>query len=130
VTVSAKPNAGCIGDTTTLSSALHGERLWRRVADRDYVTRDGRQTVLAVWETGCMICGTSFRVATPKIGRSKSLEVVTRERHRMTPAETGKLRFAKAGARRGIFEAIKREKLAAGNCAGRATKKRCAGQVL
>jgi hypothetical protein len=32
--------------TVAIPSVLHGERVWRRVGERDHVTRDGRAIVL------------------------------------------------------------------------------------
>ena len=89
------------------SSALHGERLWRRVGTRDHVTRDGRSVVLAVWQSTCVICGDPFEVATPSsvssVEGSKSFLVTTCPTHRMTPVEVSKLLFAKAADRPGIM---------------------------
>ena len=104
--------AQTIAETVSLSSALHGERIWRRVATRDHVARDGRHITLAIWQTACVICGNPFQISAPLSGRSNALEVVTCPAHRMTPSEAGKLRFAKALARPAVFEAIKRAKLA------------------
>ena len=63
----------------TIQSALHGERIWRRVGERDHTTRDGRPTVLALWELACVICGQGFEVTTAAnvaaVEQSKSLLV-------------------------------------------------------
>jgi hypothetical protein len=42
--------------TLTLTSFIHGLRTWRRVGERERIRRDGRQTVLGVWRSTCVIC--------------------------------------------------------------------------
>jgi hypothetical protein len=49
-------------DELTFQSVLYGERKWRRVGERDHVTRDGRQVVIAVWESVCVVCHQPFRI--------------------------------------------------------------------
>ena len=50
-----------MGITVKIPSAIHGERIWRRVGTRDHVTRDaGRTVVLAVWQSCCVVCGGPF----------------------------------------------------------------------
>lgn len=102
--------------TLTIPSKLHGDRIWRRVGERPYTTRDGRPILLAVWETPCVICGEPFQIAlTPNIAsveKSRSFEVTTCPAHRMTPDERWRLKKrCKPSARRKKFEAIKKAKL-------------------
>ena len=96
--------------TLKVSSALHGERLWRRVGTRDHTTRDGRSVVLALWQSTCVVCGNPFEVtmrsSISSVEGSNSFEVTTCPAHRMTPSEVSKLRFAKAADRRALFEAM------------------------
>jgi len=93
------PDTPAAAATLTIASTLHGERLWRRVGERDHVTRDGRNIVLAVWQSTCVVCGEAFEVATPasiktvEQGR-RSFETTTCPAHRLTPSEVAKLRFA------------------------------------
>ena len=98
-------------------STIHGERIWRRVGERDHVTRDGRAIALAVWETPCVICGEPFQITIPMkcttSEQSKSFEKTTCPEHLMTPYESGRLGAAKADKRRALFEVIKRDKLIA-----------------
>ena len=98
----------------TVTSYL-GDRVWRRVGERDYTTRAGKPTVLAVWETPCAVCGAPFQIMTPTTAtgeKTKSFTSSTCPVHRMTPSESMKLRYAKTEKRRDVFEAIKRMKLA------------------
>jgi hypothetical protein len=104
------------GTTLTVQSAIHGERIWQHVGQRDHVTHDGRAMVLAVWETHCVVCGAPFQAATPgKVTareQSSTFNCTTCPRHRMTPTEISRLRRAKATDRRAIFEEIRKAKLA------------------
>ena len=99
----------------TISSALHGERTWRRVGIRDYLTSDVRQVGLAVWESECAVCGARFQIAAPmgaaSIEQSASFGLTTCPAHRMTPSEAGRLSVANLDDRRWAFECIKRQKL-------------------
>jgi hypothetical protein len=105
-----------IETTLTVQSAIHGERIWRRVGDRDHETRDGRAMVLAVWETPCVVCGGVFQIATlphyVSAEHSKILGSTTCPDHRMTQSEISRLRYAKATARHSIFDEIRKAKLA------------------
>ncbi len=102
-----------IADTLTISSTIHGDRVWRRVGERPHVTRDGRHIVLATWETPCVICGKPFQISLPtgvrSIRQSKGFEAVTCPDHRMTTSEAARLRHRGKAA----LTAIKRRKLAA-----------------
>jgi hypothetical protein len=102
--------------TITIPSILQGERIWRRVGERDHVTRDGRAMVLAVWETPCAVCREPFQIATPphyiSAEHSKVFEAATCPRHRMTPTEMNKLRRVTGEDRRSLFEEIRKAKLA------------------
>jgi hypothetical protein len=92
-----------------VSSALHGERIWRRIGTRDHVTRDGRTVLLSVWQSSC---GDPFEVTTPSsVEQSNSFLQTTCPAHRMTPSEAGRLRFAKKGQ---APEGIRTRKLARG----------------
>ena len=116
---STNPKARKMTDAQTLiiPSSIHGERLWRRVAERPYTTRDGRSTVLLVWQSTCVICGKPFEITTPSgvkaVKQSASFGMTTCPEHRLTPAEVGKLGVAKKDKRRAVFEALKRRKLKA-----------------
>lgn len=103
-------------ETLTISSAFHGERLWRCAGERDHTTRDGRQIVLTLRETPCVICGAPFQVPTPmgvrSAEQSSSFLTTTCPAHRMTPAESA--RIARANDRRAVFGFIKQNKLMAG----------------
>jgi hypothetical protein len=100
-----------------MSSAIHGERLWRRVGTRDHVTRDERPIALALWQSTCVICGGPFEVTLPSsiasIEGSNSFLMTTCLAHRMRPSEISKLRSARKGDRRLLFEALRQRKLAA-----------------
>ena len=102
----------------TVSSFLHGERLWRHVGKREHSTRDGRTVSIAVWRSACVICGGPFEVATPigvkAVGQSRSFETTTCSEHRLSPSEAARLRFAKREKRRALFEAMRRQKLSRG----------------
>jgi hypothetical protein len=96
-------------------SAIHGERVWRRIGVRAHITRDGREMVLAVWETPCVICGEPFEIlSTMKVTSAAEghnfQKLVTCPAHRMTMSESTALRFA-GDYRRVVFEAIRRKKL-------------------
>jgi hypothetical protein len=102
--------------TLTISSALHGERIWRRVGERPYTTRDGRPILLAVWETLCTVCGAPFEITTTTRVRSaeqtKRFQATTCPAHRMTHSEIMKLMSRRPAIRRNAFETIKAAKLA------------------
>jgi hypothetical protein len=99
-----------------ISSNLHGERLWRRIATRGHVTRRGRATRLAIWQTACVICDGPFEIATrfraSSIDDDPGFRLTTCLEHRMSRPETQKLRFAKATTRHTVFENIQQQKLA------------------
>jgi hypothetical protein len=99
----------------SVSSPLHGERLWRRIAVKPYVNRAGKNVGLAEWQSNCVVCGKTFAVYTPghctSGEQSKSFETTTCPEHRMTPSEVSRLRFAKADDRCNVFASIKAQKL-------------------
>jgi hypothetical protein len=101
-----------------ISSDLHGERLWRRIATRCHMTPKGRVTRLAIWQSACVICGGPFEIATrfraSSIDDDQSFRLTTCLEHRMSRSETQKLQFAKATTRRAVFENIQKQKLAFG----------------
>lgn len=101
------------GAEITFESDVYGEFVWNRVGERDYVTRAGRRTIIAIWRAQCIFCGAAFEAATPVAADEtrQSLAVRTCPRHRMTHSEASELRWAGTG-NRARFEAIKREKLA------------------
>jgi hypothetical protein len=72
-------------DELTIRSAVHGDRVWRRIGERDYTCRDGREIVLAVWETRCVVCNAPFQIKL-SIGtkRSHAFETTTCPAHRMS----------------------------------------------
>lgn len=96
-----------------MPSRVHGERVWRRIRERDHTLQDGRNIRLADWESTCVICGERFQVATlasvDAIEKSSRFLMVTCPRHRLTPSEVSRLRRARG--RRRVFESIKRQKL-------------------
>jgi hypothetical protein len=97
--------------TVTVTSSLHGERVFRRVGYEPHRRVDGSETVLAVWEGTCVICGAPFKIRTSSgAKRGKAFDVRTCEQHRLTPAETMRLRFAKPADRHVVFESIKAAK--------------------
>jgi hypothetical protein len=110
--------AALTNDAPTIASMttpVHGQRIWRRIGEREHTTRDGRNVRLAVWESRCEVCGEPFQAAmlngiTP--AQSKAFELATCKRHRITGVERARLRWSKPGdERRATFEAIRREKL-------------------
>jgi hypothetical protein len=103
-----------MADAVTISSNLHGDRVWRRIGRRPHVTRDGRRVVLVTWASTCTICGATFTVETRRraeSGRDPAFAAVTCPRHRLTPAERGCLFAGDDNRRRRAFAAIKKEKL-------------------
>jgi hypothetical protein len=96
-------------------SPLHGDRIWRCIGERGHVTCDGREMVLAVWQTPCVICGEPFEILSTRVTRADQghfKKLVTCPRHRMTLSESTALRFARGDkSRRLVFEMIRRDKL-------------------
>jgi hypothetical protein len=92
-----------------------GGRRWRRVGEREHMTRDGGR-VVAVWESPCLICGEPFTITTSpgitSVEQSNSFSVMTCREHRLWPMESQKIWLAKPEDRREVFEEIKRKKLA------------------
>jgi hypothetical protein len=92
-----------------------GGRKWRRVGEREHMTRDGGR-VVAVWESACLICNEPFTVTTSpsvaSIDQSPAFSVMTCREHRLWPYESQKIWLAKPEDRRAVFEEIKRKKLA------------------
>jgi hypothetical protein len=74
-------------DELTIRSRLHGRRVWRRVGERDHLTRDDRRVTLAIWETPCVVCGEAFQVAvTSRCGRTThAFMTTTCPAHRRRP---------------------------------------------
>lgn len=102
--------------TLSMQSKLHGERIWRRVGERPYTTRAGRQIVLVAWETPCLICGEPFQVSARKgipANKNTDFVTVTCPAHRMTRSEVMRLRYAAPDRRPAVFQEIKAAKLAA-----------------
>lgn len=101
-------------ETFTVES-WQGPRTWRRTGGRDYVTRDGRNVVLGVWQSMCAVCGKPFEVVLPpgvrSAGQSKCFQLMTCAEHRLTASEGSRIRFAHADRRAAVFEAIKHKKL-------------------
>lgn len=52
-------------DIIQIRSPKHGVRIWNRVGEYPYVTRDGRQVLVAVWEGTCAVCRGPFQVTAP-----------------------------------------------------------------
>lgn len=44
---------------------LHGGQLYAPIATRPHTCRDGRETILAIWEAACAECGALFTTTTP-----------------------------------------------------------------
>jgi hypothetical protein len=88
----------------TITSNLHGERTFRRVRFIRYIRADGTEAGVAIWQGSCVICGAPFEVRTPQsvvsAEQSNSFCGVSCPAHRLTPAETTRLRFTKAAERR------------------------------
>ncbi len=107
----------CPPESITVQSSIHGKRTWRRIGERDHVTRDGRRVVLAVWETPCVVCGEAFTIATltrvTSAEKNPSFLMITCPNHRMTRREVGQMNWAKANRKTAVFEAIKKAKLSA-----------------
>ena len=84
-------------------SDLHGVRVWRRISTRGHVTRKGRATRLAIWQSTCAVCGDLFEIDTrfraSSVDADSNFRKVTCLKHRMTSPETQKLRFAKAASK-------------------------------
>ena len=97
-----------------IRSSIHGLRTWRRSGVRAHVTRDGREMILAVWETPCVICGEPFEILSMmKVERADqchSWKLTTCPPHRLTLSESTALRFARGDCRRTVFEMIRRDK--------------------
>jgi hypothetical protein len=94
-----------------ISSALHGERLWRRIATRGHVTRKKSATRLAIWRSACVVCGGPFEIAT-RFRASSVNDETTCPAHRMASSERMQMYRAKKTDRRAVFEDIRRRKLA------------------
>jgi hypothetical protein len=47
---------------TDTITARHGQRLFRRIGERDHINRYGRQAVVAIWQSNCVVCGQPFEV--------------------------------------------------------------------
>jgi hypothetical protein len=92
-----------------------GGRKWRRVGEREHITRDGGR-VVAVWESPCIICGEPFTVTTSpsvaSIDQSPAFSLTTCREHRLWPYESMKIWLAKPEDRRAVFEQIRAKKLA------------------
>lgn len=99
----------------TISSPVHGERVFERVGSKPYTRKDGTEITLAVWRGTCMVCGGPFELATPEGATSKETRfgVVACPQHRLTPSDVASLRASKADKRLAKFEAIKAAKLGA-----------------
>jgi hypothetical protein len=52
-------------DTITIRSRRHGDRVFRRVGERQYQCRDGRKITLVIWQVACVACGDPFEVTAP-----------------------------------------------------------------
>jgi hypothetical protein len=100
----------------TVSSALHGDRLWRRVGDAGRPAGP-RSWQLVEWSTACVVCGQPFSIkarstATPTT--SNSFTVTTCRTHRMSRQDIARLRRAGARKRAAVFSEIRARKLAEG----------------
>ena len=66
-------------------SRLHGERVWRRIGERDG---------WAIWASECVVCGGPVQITTllglRAIGSSRAFWTVTCPAHRLTKTESGK----------------------------------------
>jgi hypothetical protein len=103
-----------MADAVTISSKLHGDRVWHRLGRRTYTTKDGRRVALVTWASTCTICGATFTVETRRraeSGRDPAFAAVTCLRHRLNAAERGSLFAGDDNRRRRAFAAIKKEKL-------------------
>jgi hypothetical protein len=81
-------------DEVTVQSVIYGERKWRRVGERDHVTRGGRHVVLAVGESSCGICGQPLRIEPYDGGVSQESDcflMMTCREHRLSPYESMKV---------------------------------------
>jgi Bifunctional DNA primase/polymerase, N-terminal len=76
-------NLDLVFKTVTITSRLHGERIFRRVRTEPYQRADGTQTTIDVWTGSCVICGASFEVRTSRATqKSKVFGVTTCDTHR------------------------------------------------
>ena len=86
-------------------SRLHGERVWRRIGERDG---------WAIWASECVVCGGPVEITTllgvRAIGSSRAFSTTTCVAHHLTKSKSGKLR--QPATRREVFEAIRKAKLA------------------
>ena len=68
-------------------SCLHGERVWRRVGERDG---------WAIWVSECVVCGGPVEITTllgvRAIGSGHAFSTVTCTVHRLTKSKSGRLR--------------------------------------
>jgi hypothetical protein len=104
-----------MSDTVVIKLRLHGERVWRRIGERQAVRADGKATKLAIWASTCLVCGRPFEVTVPATsGRAASdaqFTLISCEQHRLTRADRGRLFQGPDERRRLAFEKIKAEKL-------------------
>lgn len=42
-----------------------GDQVYRKVSERQHITRSGRETTLSVWSTVCAACGCEFEATSP-----------------------------------------------------------------
>jgi hypothetical protein len=116
VGVSLKVNSESGFIELKISSALHGERLWRRIATRGHVTRKKSATRLAIWRSACVVCGGPFEIATrfraSSVNDDVGFRLTTCPAHRMASSERMQMYRAKKTDRRAVFEDIRRRKLA------------------
>jgi hypothetical protein len=103
--------------TLTISTPLHGRRLWRRCGSRQHVTLDGRAIVLVAWQSDCTVCGAPITIEAAEgavtIERCAKFRKSTCPRHRMTTAQTLPLRYAAPEQRRLLFERLRVDMLEA-----------------
>ena len=114
-----REGADCPTGITLVAKHWNGERVFRLVSCYSIREWGRRRTYLSDWEGTCTICGGPFIVTAPKRVRradqSPVFELATCEKHRMTPKESARIRFAHREERAAIFEEIKRAKLANSN---------------
>jgi hypothetical protein len=102
--------------TITINSALHGDRIFRRIEIVPFRRKNGTNMSLAVWQGTCVMCGAPFEIKTPgsveRPGQSSAFLATNCSTHKLTSAEVTRLRCSKAADRPDIFAAIKAQKLA------------------
>jgi hypothetical protein len=66
----------------TVQNKEHGERVFRFVANRPWLTKAGYKCLVRVWESECVECGAPFRVMASS-STNNAFNIVHCEKHRL-----------------------------------------------